>query len=344
MTPPADHARLRRRAAGAATVATLLVLTIASGTAGNDPDRVVLRADTPTPTEAAAAIEEPTTSASTTTTTTTPETTSTTAAPPPRAPAPPPAPPSTLAAPPPTTACVEGDRGSVPSWGDERAEFDPATVERAGDPSGRTCGPVLRVLVVGDSTGTGTANGLRRLRAPDLEVWDRTELGCGVVVSVAGCPDWREHWRSAVHEVRPDVVLVYAGVSSDVADGIDPPFLSPAARPVRAAALAGGLDILTSTGARVVWALPAKVLERGVFFCGGHATDSHCDPAWTTRWHEDVRAVAAPRGVVVADVEHWVSMRAATMRIDRPDGLHMSGPALDAQAAWLADHVRQAAR
>ena len=46
-----------------------------------------------------------------------------------------------------------------------------------------------RVLVVGDSTGRGAANGLKRAAIPGLEIWDRTKLGCGMVTDSEECGD-----------------------------------------------------------------------------------------------------------------------------------------------------------
>ena len=63
------------------------------------------------------------------------------------------------------------------------------------------------------------------------------------------------------------------------------------------------------------------------------------DPAWVARWNEDVAAVAARTGAQVVDVGGWVDGRGATLD-DRPDGLHLSGPALDAEARWLAEQLR----
>jgi hypothetical protein len=96
---------------------------------------------------------------------------------------------------------------------------------------------------------------------------------------------------------------------------------------------------LGAGGARVAWILPAIPLDNGTFYCGGQRTASGCDPRWIARWDEDLTAVAASTGMVLVDVEVWVRAR-GNQPADRPDGLHLSGPALDAQATWLAEQLR----
>lgn len=333
---PNDRTRRRRRLLAAALVAltasaALVLQGLGTSTVVADGD------DEPVSSTTTTALRRSTTSTSTTTTTAPP--TSTTAGPTtaptttvaPTTTAPPPAPT--------TTACLPAG-GRVPSWGNLTSRYDPATVLDPGDPRPATCPGVLRVLVVGDSTGRGAANGLRRLPGGDLEVWDRTFLGCGMVADTGQCPNWRARWTAAVDEVRPDVVLVYHGVSSDLRPGADPPFLSEEGAQIRRAELAAAMDLLGSRGAAVLWALPAVPLERALFYCGGRRSDTPCDPTWITRWHLDLNDVARTRGVATTDLERFFAGRPGLTAHDRPDGLHMSGPALDAHGAWLADQLR----
>ena len=229
-----------------------------------------------------------------------------------------------------------------PEWDDDTSEYDPATVQRGEDPDGDGCAGVARVLVLGDSTGRGAANGLRRASPDGLEIWDRTELGCGLAPPGPNCPPWRDHWRSAVEDVRPDVVLVYLGVSGDLVDGDEPAPLSPEGDALRREQLAEAMDLVRRGGAQVLWSLPPVPLEKGLFYCGGAAQDTPCDPDWVQRWSEDVREVAAEHGVDVVDVRAWIDAR-PDPTADRPDGLHLSGPALDAHAEWLASQLRAVA-
>lgn len=233
--------------------------------------------------------------------------------------------------------------GAGPDWGEDTSAYDPATVQRGEDPAGDRCPGVTRVLVVGDSTGRGAANGLKRAAPDGLEIWDRTELGCGLAPPGPNCPPWREHWRAAVDEVRPDVVLVYLGVSGDLLDGAEPDPLSPEGGALRRSQLTEAASLLAGRGAQVVWSLPPVPLEDGLFYCGGAAEDTPCDPDWVQRWHEDVRRVAVEHDMAVVDVRAWIESR-ADPEADRPDGLHLSGPALDAHADWLASELRAVAR
>lgn len=238
-----------------------------------------------------------------------------------------------------TTTCPPRTTAPPPTFSGGTSAYDPSTVAEAGDPTPDVCGGVTRLLVVGDSTGRGAANGLRRTAPEGLEVWDRTQLGCGLRVPTGDCGDWRQHWTDSIAQVDPDVVLVHLGVSDDVVDGPDAPFLSDEARAQRQQVIAEAIGILGSRGARVAWILPAVPIGPGIFYCGNKARNSECDPAWVARWSEDVTAVAASTGAQVVDVGGWVNARGATLE-DRPDGLHLSGPALDAEAEWLAGQLR----
>jgi peptidoglycan/LPS O-acetylase OafA/YrhL len=236
----------------------------------------------------------------------------------------------------PSTTCVPGARAVAPQFAGDGSAYDPSTVTAGTDPvGGADCGAVRRVLVVGDSTGRGAANGLKRLARDDLAVWDRTQLGCGLVSDDPECGDWRSEWTAAVAEVDPDVVLVHLGVSSDLVPGADPPFQDPAGTDARRATVLEVARVLTARGARIVWMLPPVPMESASFFCGGRLLESPCDPEWVGAWHRDVGAAAAEAGITTVDLDTWIRGRTSTAT-DRPDGLHLSGPALDEQARWIA--------
>jgi peptidoglycan/LPS O-acetylase OafA/YrhL len=242
---------------------------------------------------------------------------------------------------PPATCDATATTTDVPEFAGDGSAYDPSTVTAGADPaapsstSAAPCGPPRRVLVVGDSTGRGAANGLKRLGRPDLAVWDRTRLGCGLVADDVECGDWHRDWAAAVAEIRPDVVLVHLGVSDDVVTGADPPFLGGAAGDARRAAMVRAAQVLGSAGARVVWTAPPVPLETGRFFCGGSRLDSPCDPAWVDAWRRDLDAAAGATGTTTLDVGAWIRAR-GDAPVDRPDGLHLSGSALDDQARWIA--------
>jgi len=218
--------------------------------------------------------------------------------------------------------------------------FDPATVDEIADPTSG-CGAELKVLVVGDSTGRGAANGLAALGNPLVKLWDRTVLGCSF--GDEDCPSWRERWAAAVAEIDPDVVLVYDNVVSDFQGVDDAPFLSDEAALVRTNQFIEATKLLSAQGAAVVFEAPAVPLRpNGLFFCDGDATNSNCDPAWLTRWNEDLHAAAALTDSTVLDVRGWIAARGAT-KADRPDGLHLAGPALVELAAWMVPQLFAAA-
>ena len=239
----------------------------------------------------------------------------------------------------PTTTCVPPTTTtSLPAFSGDTSQYDPGTVTEGADPTFDACGDTTRVLVVGDSTGRGAANGLKRAAIPGLEIWDRTKLGCGMVEDSTECGDWRVRWKDAVAMIDPDVVLVYLGASDDLAPGDDPAFLSDEASRQRRATMTDAVDTLRADGAQVLWNLPAVPLESGVFYCGGRTEDTPCDRDWVTRWNEDLLTVAGRTGIRVLDVGGWVAAR-GTDPEDRPDGLHLSGPALDDQARWIAGQL-----
>lgn len=238
-----------------------------------------------------------------------------------------------------TTACVPlATPGSAFEGGDG---FDPSTVEEIADPSGAGCDGQVDVLVVGDSTGRGAANGLSNLGNPSIRVWDRTDLGC----SLGGetCPDWRVVWAEAVSTIRPDVVVVYAGVVSDLNGVDDAPFLSTDAGVVRKTVLGEAVATLSSSGAKVLLTTVAVPLRpKGLFFCKGDGTDTNCDPDWVATWNGAILGAAAERGAQVLNVAQWIDSRDGGEK-DRPDGLHLAGSALVEHARWLVPQLVSAA-
>jgi hypothetical protein len=213
--------------------------------------------------------------------------------------------------------------------------FDPRTVAGPTDPTS-SCGTV-RVMVVGDSTGRGASNGLARAADPRLSIWDRTNLGCSFNPQCER--PWRDTFREGVATVNPDVVLLYGGVVGDLAGVDNAPFLSAEGRAQRVAVLVEAQRILSARGATVVFTTPTTPRRpNGLFFCNGKADNSPCDPAWVREWNESVRAAAAQTRSPVIDVGGWIDAHpdpAAT----RPDGLHLSAPALGDLAQWLAPQL-----
>ncbi len=242
-----------------------------------------------------------------------------------------------------STTCPPTPTTTAPALGTKTDEFDASTVTAAADPTVSTCGVdhSTRVLVVGDSLGRGAANGLRRLDDPNLEVWDRTHLGCGLEPPSDECPDRKQLWPDAVSQIHPDVALVYLRTIDNLVPGDDPPFMSAEAESARRTEMVEATRMLSSQGTHVIWALPAVPLDLGAFYCDGKHTNSPCDPTWVARWREDIKAAAALTGAATIDVQGWIDQRPTEgAQTDRPDGLHLSGPALEAHAAWLDSQIK----
>jgi peptidoglycan/LPS O-acetylase OafA/YrhL len=235
-----------------------------------------------------------------------------------------------------TVPCIPSTT-PAPEFGGTR-QFDYATVGEVVDP-GTACDEQVRVLVLGDSLGRGASNGLVSLADPRILVWDRTTLGCSF--GPDSCEDWREPWSVNVLGVQPDVVLVFSRVVGELA-GVadDPPFLAPDGRAARVAEFSEAAQRLSAGGARVVFvnaAVPGR--PNGLFYCKGRARSSGCDPEWVTEWNASLADAATATGAGIVDAGGWVAARAATDRQDRPDGLHLSGPALREFSSWLLPQV-----
>jgi len=225
---------------------------------------------------------------------------------------------------------------AAPAFGGDR-KFDPKTIEEIPDPGTTACSDQLVVLIVGDSTGRGVANGIVSLADPRVQVWDRTRIGCSL--GDESCPDWRTLWSDAVNTIHPDVVIMNHGVVSDFKGVEDPPFLSEEGEISRQTQLGDAVRMLQAGGAEVYMVSPPNPINpNALFYCKGKRTNSGCDPAWVDRWRASVALVAAQTGAQVLDVKAWVDGRGITLK-DRPDGVHFSGAALQENARWLVNEL-----
>lgn len=235
-----------------------------------------------------------------------------------------------------TVPCVPSGQVPTPSQTPPVSEdggFQPDTVRPVEDPIGSVCDEQLNVLIVGDSTGRGAANGLVGLGDPRLRVWDRTELGCSLGDET--CPDWHELWSNAVTEIQPDVVVMYLGVVSDLYGIEDAKFDSDQAATDRLTTLNDAVELLAKNGATVFLVTVADPLPpKGLFFCQGEARNSRCDPKWVSLWNEAVLRVAQEQSAEVLDVRGWIEERGSSTS-DRPDGLHLAGTSLQELADWI---------
>ncbi|MCP4435224.1 MAG: acyltransferase [Actinomycetia bacterium] len=232
-----------------------------------------------------------------------------------------------------TTICIPtAVLGAVTPEAAATHGFDPNTVNDIADPTADGCDDQIDVLVVGDSTGRGFSNGLAALGDPGLRIWDRTNLGCSL--GDEDCPDWRNEWNANVQMLRPDVVVAYFNPVMDLKGVDDEAFLSPEGEAQREAVLNEAADVLTATGAAVVFiAPPTPRPPNGLFFCDGRKRGTQCDPTVVAAWADSVRKVAEPRNATVMNVPGFLA-DIGDDSTTRPDGMHFSAPALRELGAW----------
>ncbi len=210
------------------------------------------------------------------------------------------------------------------------------------DPAVTQCGKAVSVLILGDSTARGLANGLKALGRTDLLVWDRSVLRCSM--GGGACPDWRVIWPQAVQEVKPDVVVLNMIPEKQLRDAGSTKFASAAEQQRRIDEITAAMTIAGSTGATVLWSKgPDLLLPQSLFYCDLKRKGSVCDPAWMALWNEAAAAGASTTGTKLVDVAGWAAPR-TTASQDRPDGVHYTGSGLADLATWFAPQIVRAGR
>ncbi|WP_208028647.1 SGNH/GDSL hydrolase family protein, partial [Rhabdothermincola sediminis] len=238
---------------------------------------------------------------------------------------------------------------------DQPTEFvaPAATLTPDGDglePAGPTtvAPPPPSALVVGDSMAVSLNGGLERWVGEHggIRVLNAGTVGCSIGVggrlraigieraTFPECDARLERWASLLAERRPDYVVVLSCLW-DVAERKIPgdrtwripgdPVLDDWLR----RSIGGSIDVLASTGARVVWLTcpyispvysPQNFMGRGPY--------KEADPARTDRWNQLVREVAATRPeVVVWDLAGLLEGTWPGGQLDpqlRPDGVHFT--------------------
>lgn len=232
------------------------------------------------------------------------------------------------------------------------ASVEPAPVPPAPTPVAAPAEPgVERVLVVGDSGAAFLGDGLVRA-APDhdVEVRNAGTIACGLLASEGGrlrlddgrivddpewCLDWPERWRAELDAFEPDTALLvigWPGLGDREIDGewrhpCDPVFDAHHAARVRAA-----LDVLGSSGARVVIAAsPYLTLPVAQ---SDHVERVDCLNA-------TYRAEASAAGADVLELGEWLCAgERARCRLEedgvtlRPDGVHFRDEGAVIAAEW----------
>jgi hypothetical protein len=206
-----------------------------------------------------------------------------------------------------------------------------------------------RVLVVGDSGAAYLGDGLARVGASrDVEVRNAGTISCGLVTDGGRlrldgggyvpdpdwCAAWPDRWRMEAAAFEPDIallVIAWPGLGDRRVDGAwrhpcDPRFDARYASVVREA-----IDVLGSTGARVVVAdspyLTLPVVQ------ADHAARVDCLNAV-------YREVAASAGATVLPIGEWLCDSATDCAIERrgtilrSDGIHFRDGGADIAARW----------
>jgi hypothetical protein len=168
-------------------------------------------------------------------------------------------------------------------------------------------------------------------------------------VRLQGCESWSDYWGANLVDIRPHVVLVMVNVWDTTDRQLpgestwrhpgDPRFDS-----ILRANIAADIDLLSSQGATVAWALSPYIkpgLDLGGPFPGW-------DPRRMDRLNSIIREVVATRldRAVIVDLQGYMRSRPQG-ELDwneRPDGTHFSDAASYAMAeVWLGPTIEQLA-
>lgn len=228
--------------------------------------------------------------------------------------------------------------------------------------------PPLRIMIVGDSFAKSIAVGMLRWgpASGSAAVLDSTIVGCpfalGGMVRAVGitrelsddCEQRDAKLAADLQSFHPDTVFV-AGGMLDAADRRPPGFRSWVSMGVArydffvADGLGRLADLLSSTGARVVWAVsPHWRPVPGVIMMTGDPPYHESDPARADRFNDVLHEVMASRpAVTLFDLPSWMRAQPGgefetSLRLD---GVHFTMESTDRVAAWLGPELlRQAGR
>jgi peptidoglycan/LPS O-acetylase OafA/YrhL/lysophospholipase L1-like esterase len=212
--------------------------------------------------------------------------------------------------------------------------------------------PPLRVMVVGDSTGTSVARGLAAAHDPRLVVDDATQPDCPIIDAAftrlrrddrprdtSGCTDRTRRWTEHAKQFRPNLVLVVSSLE-DAGDHAHQPSGFWASVALLDSYLATVKEYqqaaraLRATGAVVAWA------DVPYYTFVGH-------PSVRAREYLDARvqllnaAIAevtpSQLGVVTLDFASHLDRPDGSIDLElRPDGIHLSPlAAVRSTRAWL---------
>lgn len=224
-------------------------------------------------------------------------------------------------------------------------------------PSGQLAPGTKRVAVFGDSVAWTLMRYLPP--TPGLTFTNYTTIGCGVArggpYRYAGetlnqkpeCDDWPARWSQRITHDRPDVVLLIIG-RWEIVDRVNEGEWTHIGDDGYDAYLRGelqrALDILTSTGARVV-VTTEPYNRRGERADGSLYPEDQ--PVRADRWNTLLRNVIGMRpNVTVLDLNKKLSPNGYyTNKVDgikvRMDGVHPTPEAVEWLTPWLADALKR---
>jgi peptidoglycan/LPS O-acetylase OafA/YrhL len=239
---------------------------------------------------------------------------------------------------------------------DSAALVSPEVPVEVRTPSGQLAPGTKRVAVFGDSV----AWTLMRYLPPTagLSFTNYTTIGCGVArggpYRYAGetlnqkpeCDAWPSRWSQRINHDRPDVVLLIIG-RWEVVDRVNEGDWTHIGDDAYDAYLRGelqrALDILTSTGARVV-VTTEPYNRRGERADGSLYPEDQ--PARADRWNTLLRSIIGKRpDVTVLDLNEKLCPNGYyTTKVDgikmRSDGVHPTPEAVKWLTPWLTDALR----
>jgi len=240
---------------------------------------------------------------------------------------------------------------------DSAAMVWPEVPVEVRSPSGQLAPRTKRVAVFGDSVAWTMMRYLPP--TPGLSFTNYTTIGCGVArggpYRYAGetlnqkpeCDAWPSRWSQRINHDRPDVVLLIIG-RWEVVDRVNEGDWTHIGDDAYDAYLRGelqrALDVLTSTGARVV-VTTEPYNRRGERADGSLYPEDQ--PARADRWNTLLRSVIGKRpDVSVLDLNKKLCPNGYyTTKVDgikmRMDGVHPTPEAVKWLTPWLADALKR---
>lgn len=240
---------------------------------------------------------------------------------------------------------------------DSAALIAPERPVEVKSPSGQLAPGTKRVAVFGDSVAWTLMRYLPP--TPGLSFTNYTTIGCGVArggpYRYAGetlnqkpeCDDWPARWSQRINHDRPDVVLLIIG-RWEIVDRVNEGDWTHIGDDGYDAYLRGelqrALDILTSTGARVV-VTTEPYNRRGERADGSLYPEDQ--PVRADRWNTLLRNVVGMRpNVTVLDLNKKLGPNGYyTNKVDgikmRMDGVHPTPEAVKWLTPWLTDALKR---